>query len=154
MPITDETPRFTTLSARLTGFGESALDATGLTEVYRTVAADRLGAELYARLLHEAGEPDDGMDDELAEAARAVTYLWYTGGWPGPPSVPVSSRAYAEGLVWKASGLTAPASAPGGYGSWAGIRGRSDRGDGIEPSHRIDPGDRTAPGGEVDGSGR
>lgn len=127
--ITDDLPRFTALSARLTGFDEVTLEATGLTGTHRAVAAEQLGAERYARLLrelgerepgeHELGEPGDAMDGELREAARAVTHLWYTGSWPGPPPFVVSPRAYAEGLVWKAAGLKAPATEPGGYGSWA-----------------------------------
>ncbi|WP_369148384.1 hypothetical protein [Streptomyces sp. R44] len=114
MPITDETQRFTALSARLTGFDAGDLAATGLVEAYRAVAAERLGADRYAQLLRE---PPDARD--VREAARAVTYLWYTGSWPGPSPTLVSPRGYAEGLVWKAAGLTAPATAPGGYGSWA-----------------------------------
>ncbi|MEI5098221.1 hypothetical protein RB200_05640 [Streptomyces sp. PmtG] len=127
----DDVPRFTALSARLTGFDASALEATGLAEVYRAVAAEQLGVERYARLLREWRDPDDAMDGELREAARAVTYLWYTGSWPGPPPVVVSSRAYAEGLVWKAAGLKAPATEPGGYGSWSETGGRSGPGDGV-----------------------
>lgn len=130
VPITDETVPFTTLSARLTGFDTADLAATGLTDVYRAVASERLGALRYARLLSEVREdPDTVMDGELREAARAVTYLWYTGSWPGSPPFVVSPRALAEALVWKAAGVGAPATAPGGYGSWAG------------------PGDRSVPGG-------
>ncbi|WP_328622880.1 hypothetical protein [Streptomyces sp. NBC_00354] len=136
MPITDETHRFTALSVRLTGFDGAALEATGLTDTYRAVAAEQLGAGPYARLLHELREPDDSMDDDLREAARAVTYLWYTGSWPGWPPLTVSSRAYAEGLVWKAAGLKAPATDPEGYGSWAGTPDRSAPGDGTGGSGR------------------
>ncbi|MFE5029967.1 hypothetical protein ACFRAO_43460 [Streptomyces sp. NPDC056656] len=119
MPITDDLLRFTDLSARLTGFDGVALEATGLAEVYRAVAAEELGAKRYTRLLRELRDPDDAMDGELRTAAQAVTYLWYTGSWPGPPTTVVSPRAYAEGLVWKAAGLKAPATDPGGYGSWS-----------------------------------
>ncbi|MFG2640529.1 hypothetical protein ACGFYP_06080 [Streptomyces sp. NPDC048370] len=48
MPHTDEKQRFTALSVRLTGFDEVALEAAALTEVYRSVAAQQLGAERYA----------------------------------------------------------------------------------------------------------
>ncbi|MFF8375924.1 hypothetical protein ACF07V_07345 [Streptomyces sp. NPDC015661] len=113
MPITDETQRFAALSARLTGFDAGDLAATGLVEVYRAVAAEQLGADRYESLLRDPPAPGD------VRAARAVTYLWYTGSWPGPPPTLVSPRAYAEALVWKAAGLGAPAAAPGGYGSWA-----------------------------------
>lgn len=132
VPITDETHRFTAVSARLTGFDGAALEATGLSDAYRAVAARRLGAGPYARLLHELREPDESMDGELSEAARAVTYLWYTGSWPGSPPVVVSARAYAEALVWKAAGLRAPATDPGGYGSWAVIPDPSGPGDGTD----------------------
>ncbi|MFF2774249.1 hypothetical protein ACFVU3_05005 [Streptomyces sp. NPDC058052] len=133
MLLTDERRRFGALSARLTGFTETELTATGLTEAHRALAAERLGPDLYARLLHEARDPDeavrhavdDVVDDELAHAARAVTYLWYTGGWPGGPPAPAESRASAEALVWKAAGLAAPGTAPGGYGSWADESGPS-----------------------------
>lgn len=130
VPITDETHRFSAVSARLTGFDDADLEATGLTEVYRAFTEQRLGAERYARLLGELREPyevlDDRVDGELRAAARAVTYLWYTGSWPGPPPVLVSPRARAEALVWKAAGLKAPATEPEGYGSWARAGGPAD----------------------------
>ncbi|WP_329285987.1 hypothetical protein [Streptomyces sp. NBC_00691] len=127
MPLTDESQRFTSLSARLTGFDGAELDATGMAEAYRAVAAEQLGARRYARLLRELPEePDDAGDPELRSAAEAVTHLWYTGSWPGPPPFLVSPRAYAEGLVWKAAGLRAPATEPGGYGSWAEAPGRHE----------------------------
>ncbi|WP_206502831.1 hypothetical protein [Streptomyces chrestomyceticus] len=134
MPDTDDLTRFSALSARLTGFEEVDLEATGLTETYRAIAAEQLGAERYARLLREPWEPDGAMDAELRAAARPVTYLWYTGSWPGPPPIVVSPRAYAEGLVWKAAGLKAPATAPGGYGSWGETGGRPEAGGRIERS--------------------
>ncbi|WP_229848505.1 hypothetical protein [Streptomyces melanogenes] len=136
VPLTDDLPRFIDLSARLTGFDEASLQATGLTEVYQAVAAEELGIERYARLLRELRELDDAMDGELRDAARAVTYLWYTGSWPGPPPTVVSSRAYAEGLVWKAAGLKAPATDPGGYGSWGETGDRTGQGAGAEGSGR------------------
>ncbi|MFB7512279.1 hypothetical protein [Streptomyces sp. NPDC056144] len=120
MPHTDDTQPFLTLSARLTGFDESALVATGLTETYRAVARERLGAELYGDLLDACADPAGLTDEPTARAARSVTYLWYTGSWPGPPPTLVSGRSYTEALVWKAAGIAAPATAPRGYGSWSG----------------------------------
>ncbi|MEV6247842.1 hypothetical protein AB0M38_16815 [Streptomyces sp. NPDC051742] len=146
MPITDDTHRFTALSARLTGFDGATLEATGLTDTYRSVAAEQLGAERYARLLQERREPDDTLDDELRQAARELTYLWYTGSWPGSPPITVSPRAYAEALVWKAAGIKAPATDPGGYGSWAEALVRSgpgDETDGIDGIDGADPADGT-----------
>ncbi|MFE5547591.1 hypothetical protein ACFQ71_27735 [Streptomyces sp. NPDC056534] len=108
------------MSARLTGFDGTDLEATGMAEAYRAVAAEQLGPKRYARLLRALPEePADAGDPELRKAAEAVTYLWYTDSWPGPPPFLVSPRAYTEALAWKAAGLKAPATAPGGYGSWA-----------------------------------
>ncbi len=116
---TDETADFTALSQELTGFDEATLRGTGLTGTYLAVAAEQLGPDRLRRLLEATGGPLGELDDDLRDAARALTHLWYTGSWPGPSPFVVSARAYAEGLVWKAAGLTAPATAPGGYGSWA-----------------------------------
>lgn len=107
------------LSEWLTGFDGAYLRATRLVEVYRGVAVEQLGADLFGRLLGGRGRPTAELEDDLAGAARAVTFLWYTGSWPGPPPFVVSPRAYAHGLAWRAAGLVAPATAPAGYGSWA-----------------------------------
>ncbi|MCF3145014.1 hypothetical protein [Streptomyces platensis] len=116
---TEETDGFTALSAQLTGFDDACMRATGLVEVYRTVAVEQLGTDLFERLLGEQGRPTGELNDDLLGAARAVTFLWYTGSWPGPPPFVVSPASYAHGLAWKAAGLVAPATAPAGQGSWA-----------------------------------
>ncbi|WP_395372776.1 hypothetical protein OHU45_35620 [Streptomyces tubercidicus] len=115
----DGTDDFAVLSARLTGFDGAYLRATGLVEVYRSVAEEQLGADLLERLLCERGQRPGDLVDDLLDAARAITLLWCTGSWPGPPPFVVSPRAYAHGLAWRAAGLVAPATAPAGYGSWA-----------------------------------
>ncbi|MGA5565125.1 hypothetical protein ACPCUV_28715 [Streptomyces platensis] len=116
---TDETNSFTELSAQLTGFDDASIRSTGLVEVYRAVAVEQLGTDLFERLLGERGRPAAELNDDLLDAARAVTFLWYTGSWPGPPPFVVSPDSYARGLAWRAAGLVAPATAPAGYGSWA-----------------------------------
>ncbi|MET8750804.1 hypothetical protein ABZW32_12010 [Streptomyces sp. NPDC004667] len=119
MATSDDTSDFTALSARLTGFDEEELRATGLCDAYRRVASEQLGTGRFERLLRGAARPGGGTDGGLPDAARAVTLLWYTGSWPGPPPFVVSPLAYAQGLAWKAAGLMAPATEPAGYGSWA-----------------------------------
>ncbi|WP_405835470.1 hypothetical protein OG528_01395 [Streptomyces platensis] len=116
---TEETDGFPELSAQLTGFDDAYLRATGLVEVYRAVAVEQLGTDLFERLLGGQGRPAEELNDDLLDAARAVTFLWYTGSWPGPPPFVVSPASYAQGLAWRAAGLAAPATAPAGYGSWA-----------------------------------
>ncbi|MCB5166549.1 hypothetical protein LG634_17105 [Streptomyces bambusae] len=102
---------FTALSAHLTGFDTETLEGTDLTTTYRTVTHRQLGPDRFARLL------DAWHEDP--EAARSLTLLWYTGTWPGPPPFVVSPHAYAQALVWKAAGLTAPATTPTTHGSWS-----------------------------------
>ncbi|MFJ8020531.1 hypothetical protein [Streptomyces sp. NPDC096311] len=119
MQTTDETADFMVLSKKLTGFDVATLRGTGLAETYLAVAAEQLSRDRLGRLLEAGGGPLGELDDDLLSAARALTHLWYTGSWPEPSPFVVSARAYAEGLVWKAAGIAAPATAPGGYGSWA-----------------------------------
>ncbi len=80
---------FVELSAELTGFSVEELRSTGLVEQYRALAEGAPEAEIIA--------------------------LWYTGVWRG--TVP-SSRAYAEGLAWKAAGIVPPGTAGPGFGTW------------------------------------
>lgn len=80
---------FVELSAELTGFSAEELRSTGLVEQYRALAQDASHAEIIE--------------------------LWYTGVWRG---VIPSSRAYAEGLAWKAVGVAPPGTRGPGFGSW------------------------------------
>ncbi|MFI6094547.1 hypothetical protein ACIA8G_03285 [Lentzea sp. NPDC051213] len=80
---------FVELSAELTGFSVEELRSTGLVEQYAGLAADASPAEIIE--------------------------LWYTGVWRG---VVPSSRAYAEGLAWKAFGGAPPGTRAPGFGSW------------------------------------
>ncbi|WP_086669419.1 hypothetical protein [Lentzea kentuckyensis] len=80
---------FVELSAELTGFSAEELRSTGLVEQYRALAQDASHAEIIE--------------------------LWYTGVWRG---VIPSSRAYAEGLAWKAVGVAPPGTRAPGFGSW------------------------------------
>ncbi|MFJ3903761.1 hypothetical protein [Streptomyces sp. NPDC090025] len=118
-PTTPASDPFTDLSVRLTGFTAPELAATGLADACRAETADRLGPDLLARLLAARGTPPERLTGDLADAARALTLLWYTGGWPAPDAAPLSPASYAESLVWKAAGLVPPATAPQPYGSWS-----------------------------------
>jgi hypothetical protein len=80
---------FVEMSAELTGFSADELRSTGLVEQYAELARHATEAELIQ--------------------------LWYTGVWRG---VIPSSRAYAEGLAWKAVGVAPPGTSGPGFGSW------------------------------------
>ncbi|MFD9407427.1 hypothetical protein ACFWBN_10475 [Streptomyces sp. NPDC059989] len=118
---------FIATSAALTGFSEEELRATGMSEEYRAVVREQVGADRYKLLVEEEQLPDraDGdrrSDEGRAELADAVIRLWYTGSWPGLDGTApftVSARAYAAGLVWRAFGGEPPGVGPSGFGSWA-----------------------------------
>ncbi|GHH66423.1 hypothetical protein GCM10018781_20340 [Kitasatospora indigofera] len=143
------TEEFLFLSAELTGFGVGQLSATGLADTYRSLVLERAGPprldRLRAAVAAGAGRPPAFPDESVRELARAVVHLWYLGTWPGLPpagaegaadgtaAAPpdeqvdrpadgpfvVSSRAYAEGLVWRTFGARAPGTVPQAHGSWS-----------------------------------
>ncbi|PJN25713.1 hypothetical protein [Kitasatospora sp. CB02891] len=115
--------RFIAVSAELTGFSAEELRATGMAGDYRAVVLDRAGAERLGRLeAAAAGGSAELLREPVRELARAVAHLWYLGTWPGlsdgEPFV-VSSRAYAEGLVWRTFHGHAPGTVAQGHGSWS-----------------------------------
>ncbi|WP_329569191.1 hypothetical protein [Kitasatospora sp. NBC_01266] len=120
--VTDD--QFIAMSAVLTGFGGEELRATGMAAEYRALVLERAGAEPLARLVAAAdGSGPPRLDEEpVRELARAVAHLWYLGAWPGLPAAQgahvVSSRAYEQGLVWRAFGGHAPGAVAQGFGSW------------------------------------
>ncbi|WP_329500144.1 hypothetical protein [Kitasatospora herbaricolor] len=129
------TEEFLFLSAELTGFGAGQLAATGLADTYRSLVLERAGPDrldrLRAAVAAGAGRPPAFPDESVRELARAVVHLWYLGTWPGlaPVDEPaartadgpfvVSSRAYAEGLVWRTFGTRAPGTVAHEHGSWS-----------------------------------
>jgi hypothetical protein len=120
---------FVAISARLTGFDESDLLATGMARRYHAVLAEQVGAEHH----HRFGTADLAADELMRRIAEAVTHLWYLGVWPGLPDwahaevgrptsnvvFTVSPRAYAEGLVWKTFHGHPPGTRASGFGSWS-----------------------------------
>lgn len=134
-----ELHEFVALSAKLTGFDSGELQESGMVRVYHEVVVEQVGAERLEGLADSVAVFTDGPprfeDDVARELARAITHLWYLGTWTGVscPPLPdagvapsgsgpfvVSSRAYAQGLVWRAFGGHAPGTVAQGYGSWAG----------------------------------
>ncbi|MFF4104429.1 hypothetical protein [Streptomyces sp. NPDC001903] len=118
---------FIARSAALTGFSEEELRGTGMSEEYRAVVREQVGADRYRFFLEGEGLPDQaaggrGSAEGRAELDDAVIRLWYTGSWPGLDGTApftVSARAYAAGLVWRAFGGKPPGAGSSGFGSWA-----------------------------------
>ncbi|MFG2617096.1 hypothetical protein ACGFXC_05690 [Streptomyces sp. NPDC048507] len=116
-----EIEEFLGLSGRLTGFGPDELRTGGAPPAELLAALlERVGAGAYRRL---AAEPD-APGPEPRATAEALIRLWYTGSLPELPgrggTGPVSARAHAGGLVWRAVGVPAPGTSAPGFGSWSG----------------------------------
>lgn len=93
----DRTERFRSLSARLTGFPEDAIDPDLARSLIDGLDATGDGAGVD-RLLSGTGD-----DDELA---RRIAVAWYSGVHPtaeGP-----AARAFHDALVWPALGFAKP----------------------------------------------
>ncbi|MER5811007.1 hypothetical protein ABT143_22925 [Streptomyces sp. NPDC002033] len=125
-----EIEEFLALSSRLTGFGPGELREGAPPAELLAVLLEEVGAGAWRRL---AAEPD-APDPELRAAAETLIRLWYTGSLPersgrgGPASSPVSARAHAGALVWRAVGVPAPGTSAPGFGSWSGPVGSGDAG--------------------------
>ena len=140
---------FYALSAQLTGFSETELQATGVGDMYldwlNRVFSDLLGP-LFDAWQAIAGKPpaerDAALrstilgDEQLGPLARSLTMLWYTANWtrtaswkPPHASTLEPARpddvdaafgaAYPEGLVWRAARTHPVGAKPTGFGSWA-----------------------------------
>ena len=95
----DRVERFRSLSARLTGFPEEAIDpglALGMIDGLEA-AGDGAGLD---RLLSGTDGDEDG------ELARRIAVAWYSGVHPaaGGPAV----RTFHDALVWRALGYGEP----------------------------------------------
>ncbi|MEV4441404.1 hypothetical protein AB0K09_20740 [Streptomyces sp. NPDC049577] len=81
-----EYPGFVALSARLTGWDERELRATGKVRLHHDTVVGRLGRAAVGRFLDDvaaAGGDPGGVTDEFSRAvARAITHLWRFGEWP------------------------------------------------------------------------
>lgn len=134
-----ELRRFVELSMPLTGFATYDLYATGMAQLYLDTVRGQLGASRLTDFLDtwqpalatiEGARQLSPLDREIA---RAVTYLWYTGGWPrlAPAAhaalrreVPntefvASPSSYPEGLVWRTFAGHPAGAKPPGFGTWA-----------------------------------
>ncbi|MYN16804.1 hypothetical protein GTP81_08570 [Rugamonas sp. FT107W] len=133
MPIPQDLhdENFLAVSAMLTGFTQTDLEATGMAESYnqliRMSNAPRVLAGFYAEyiaIIEETGGPP--ASDALVRArlippwcfeglAGNIIGLWYTGQL-GSTLLP---QGYVQGLMWKAADTHPPGAKQPGYGSWS-----------------------------------
>ena len=123
---------FLRVSALLTGFNETELRATGMSEsYYNTILqyTDKESVEYFFKDLEalfnsnstdiEAEISKHFMPDSSYNGlAKKIIILWYTGNWGEDV---VSSASYIQGLMWNAAHTHPPGAKQPGYGSWANL---------------------------------
>ncbi len=102
---------FRSLSARLTGFAQAAIDDELAAAMLQALRATATGAELDSLLQGAPAEND-------SELARQIIVAWYSGMHPTVTGG-ASLRAYTDALAWRALEFTKPpgqcSSAPGDW---------------------------------------
>lgn len=127
---------FESLSAVLTGFSLADIQGTGLAATYlkkvdEFVQGDQLN-ELFGSFLQLKIDPSAELDlrqkmavaelmehDRFGSMMRTIIEIWYTGQMPAPDGSIISSRAYIEGLVWRAIAAHPMGAKQPGFGTWA-----------------------------------
>ena len=109
MPEASELEPFQKLSAALTGFPASALDAQFAHELAAALAASGRADELERRLKAPVGECGD-LDTEIIAA-------WYSGTLPAPSGPVVST--FRDALIWAALGFATPPGVCGAPQDWS-----------------------------------
>ena len=109
VPETPELGRFQKLSAALTGFPASALDAQFAHELAAALAAGGRIGELERRLRAPDGE-FGGLETEIIAA-------WYSGILPTPSGPTVGT--FRNALVWAALGFATPPGVCGAPQDWS-----------------------------------
>ncbi len=138
------TDLFLPISAWLTGFDTTELQATGMTATYYATITTKNTAscidDFFAQaelVLQEGGGDEDKTNSLIASQlfptscynnlAQNIITMWYTGEWaPDVNAAPslaeahnISPNAYVQGLMWTAASTHPPGAKQPGYGSWA-----------------------------------
>ncbi len=133
---------FINISAWLTGFDQTRLQATGLTQIYFDQLINGSAPADIAEFFNQAGEilllAEQNHDAALARTrsrlmpassynamAQKLILMWYTGQWftnPADfnaPAPQISPQSYVQSLVWPAAEVHPPGAKQPGYASWA-----------------------------------
>ncbi len=116
-PVIGNTDSFRTLSAKLTGFDESALDPQFAIQLRQAllVAGHAAGLEeLYEANTAAAPAAALALETDIISA-------WYSGVIPRTP--PVVGKLYGA-LVWSAADFATPPGMCAGGGGWSGVPAR------------------------------
>lgn len=126
---------FLEVSALLTGFNETELKATGMTETYYNTIlqnTDKESIDYFFQdlktLLRDSKLSNEKINAALATQfmpgssysglAKSIIILWYTGNWGDNV---VSAASYIQGLMWDAGHTHPPGAKQPGFGSWANL---------------------------------
>ena len=120
------------ISSLLTGYDETGLVATGMSDVYYgavlTNARDVVGNffEEVDALLLESDNDEKKLEAAIAlrliplscynGLAQNIITMWYVGMWG---NTVISPEAYVQGLVWPNANTHPFGAKQPGYGSWA-----------------------------------
>lgn len=127
---------FMSFSEVSTGFSIDELVSTGQSKVYLDLVSNIIGAKLFGEFLstyHSNGIDHVLASIKLGPIARNIIKLWLTGTWEkfsteemhnfddlsSNETFVVSSRAYAEGLLWPMISAKPPGARAGGFSSWS-----------------------------------
>lgn len=139
MNESSQTAVFLDISAWLTGYDQTRLQATGLTETYLQKLTDnttattlkdfyqqaekivKLAASDHAQALNET--TSTLMHSSNFDAtAQKIILMWYTGQWFEDPSKggeQINAQSYVQSLVWPTAEVHPPGAKQPGFASWA-----------------------------------
>lgn len=122
---------FQDFSSAVTGFSSTALQGTGLIDVYwDTVVANsdpktrELLFDTWAKIAKQPKDAQEALletdvftNAQIGDLARNIVKMWYLGQWSD--SHIVSGEAYQLGLVWEAVGAHPQGARQPGFGTWS-----------------------------------
>lgn len=132
--MNEHLPAFERLSATLTGFSLADVQGTSLGSTYLEIIVGHHDPARLTSLLKAYDQLNINpniealSDEQFLELSQLnqerefrslindIISLWYNGSWKG---IPVSSKAYVEGFVWRAIGAHPMGAKQPGFGTWA-----------------------------------
>jgi len=133
---------FLNISAWLTGYDQTRLQATGLTLTYLQTLTTNMPSETLKLFTKQAieilllSEKDPQLalsqtrsklmpQSSYSACAQKIILMWYSGQWFTDPSdfqaqaAQITPQSYVQSLVWPTAEVHPPGAKQPGYGSWA-----------------------------------
>ena len=139
MKKSSENAAFLDISAWLTGYDQTRLQATGLTEIYLKTLTEKSNPKTLAFFYQQAQKilllASTDHNQALSETtstlmhssnydatAQKIILMWYTGQWFDDPSKQgdqINAQSYVQSLVWPTAQVHPPGAKQPGFASWA-----------------------------------